>query len=107
MKDDKFKEYCLTNIKRLFPDVADTDGHRVILKCDSGPGRMNLSLIFKLRAAGFLLYPCVPNTTAVTQETDISFGLFKHLFHKNLNQLTDNRLERNVNVTFTLVVIGL
>ena len=55
----------LTNLDCLYQDVADTEGHKVILKVDSGPGQMNIKLLAKVRARGYYLYPGVPNTTAI------------------------------------------
>ena len=60
----------------------------MIIKLDSGPGRLNVKLLAKLQTEGFYLYPCVPNTTHVSQETDISYGLFKSKFRANLEKLT-------------------
>ena len=60
---------------RLYPDVADEPGKRVIIKCDSGPGQLNVKLLLAdLRVAGFILYRGVPNIqlSHITQETDIS-----------------------------------
>ena len=37
MNDENSKKYMLSNYDCLYPDVADTEGHRVILKVDSGP----------------------------------------------------------------------
>ena len=45
-------------------------GKWVIIKVDSGPGRLNKTLLARLRNVGFILYPGMPNTTAVIQETD-------------------------------------
>ncbi len=56
----------------------------MILKVDSGPGRMNMDLLAKLKMLGFILYPCVPNTTHVTQETDQNYGPFRMQFSINL-----------------------
>ena len=71
----------------LYPDAADEDGKRVIIKCNLGPGRLNVDLLADLQNKGFILYPCVPNTTHITQETDISYGFFKHKFRHNLKKL--------------------
>ena len=46
MNDKEFEKYVLTNLERLCSDVVDNvAGHRVILKVDSGPGRMNIKLL--------------------------------------------------------------
>ena len=108
MNDEEFEKYVITNLTRLYPDVADVPGYRVILKVDSGPGRMNIKLLAKLRARGWYLYPGVPNTTAITQETDQSFGEFKSKFRANLNALVDERLAKGgKSVSFRPDVVGL
>ena len=69
MEDCEFEKYVMQLIKRLYPNTLDRPGMRLILKCDSGPGRLLLELLVKLRFIGMYLYPCVPNTSAVTLET--------------------------------------
>jgi hypothetical protein len=64
------------------------------LKCESGPGRLNLDLLADLRLDGFILFPGVPNTTAVTQETDQNYGPFKTQYFKNLDAVVDARLKQ-------------
>jgi hypothetical protein len=49
----------------LYPGARNKPGMHVTLKVDSGPGMMNLNLLARLRCLGFILYPCVPNTTHV------------------------------------------
>ncbi len=73
MDEEEFAKYLLNSIVPLFPHAKDKPGHHVLLKVDSGPGRMNLNLLSKLRLLGFMLYPGVPNTTHVTQETDQNY----------------------------------
>jgi hypothetical protein len=68
------------------------------LKCDSGPGRLQIDLLAKLRHLGVYLYPCVPNTTAVTQETDRTYGKFKTRFCTNLEQLVDECVAQDLPV---------
>ena len=82
MTDDEFEKYVMKNIRKLYPDSSDVPGNRVLLKVDSGPGRMNERLLAKLRARGFYLYPSVPNTIAVSQETDILFGYISSPYFK-------------------------
>ena len=77
----------------LFPDAKDEDGKRVIIKIDSGPGRANMQLLAKLKLLGIILYPGVPNTTSVTQETDQSYGLFKSIFRQNLEDIVNDRID--------------
>jgi hypothetical protein len=66
----KFPAYIRNAIMPLYPDAEPSFGKWVILKCDSGPGRMNLDLLADLQSSGFILFPGVPNTTAVSQETN-------------------------------------
>ena len=68
--DDEHTTPTLTRQQR---DAAPVKGRWVVIKCDSGPGRLNTTLLVYLRYHGFILYPGVPNTTAVTQETDQSY----------------------------------
>ncbi len=70
MDNKEFAKYMQGSIVPLFPDAVDEPGRRVLLKVDSGPGRMNLKLLTTLKLIGIILYPCVPNTTQMTQETD-------------------------------------
>jgi hypothetical protein len=100
MDDREFEEYIMNSILPLYPNTRDRPGKRIILKCDSGPGRLQIELLAKLRFLGVYLYPCVPNTTAVTQETDRTYGKFKSAFRTNLELLVDEcvRLEKSVSV---------
>ena len=41
MDDDEFFEYLQNLIMPLYPDSAPMNGKKVVLKCDSGPGRLN------------------------------------------------------------------
>ena len=69
MDDKEFKNYVINSIMLLYPDARDEPGKLVMLKVDSGPGRLNSELRVLLRFHGFCLYPGVPNATAVSQET--------------------------------------
>ena len=51
------------------------------------------------------MYSGVPNTTAVSQETDISFGYFKSLFQENLRQMTKDALEQGGQVSLNIAAI--
>jgi hypothetical protein len=92
---------------KLFPDAAPVRGRWVILKCDSGPGRLNPTLLAYLRFHGFILYPGIPNTTAVTQETDQSYGPFQTAVRTNLQVIIDERIDANKTTTLSPWIIGL
>ena len=82
MDEREFRSYFLNSIVPLFPDAQDVKGKRVIMKVDSGSCKMELGFLAEARTLGFIVYQEVPNTTAVTQETDQSYGPFKTQFQK-------------------------
>ena len=94
MDMEEFAKYLRNSIMPLYPNAAPEFGKWVILKCDSGPGRLNLDLLADLRSDGFILFPGVPNTTAVSQETDQNYGPFKTQYCKNLDAVVDERLKK-------------
>ena len=75
--NEKFFEYLRRSIVKLYPDAPPVKGLWVIIKCDSSPGHLNPNLLAFLRFHGFMLYPGIPNTTTITQETDQSYGQFQ------------------------------
>ncbi len=83
--NDEFGKYLMNSIVPLYPHARNRAGHHVMLKVDSGPGRMNLNILAKLRHLGFVLYPCVLNTTHITQVTDQMYGPFKTQFLNTLD----------------------
>jgi hypothetical protein len=107
MDEIEFEKYIKNSILHLYPDACDVPGKRVIIKVDSGPGRLNLELLAELRLMGFYLYPGVPNTTAVTQETDRNYGPFKSRFRRNLGDIVDARIEQNKSVSLQPWLIGM
>ena len=48
MESEEFAKYLFGSIVILFPHAKDKPGHRVLLKVDLRPGRMNLNLLAKL-----------------------------------------------------------
>jgi hypothetical protein len=68
---------------------------------------MNLKLLAKLRLLGFVLYPGVPNTTHVTQETDQNYGPFKTQFLSNLDLIVDARLTLKKSLSLQQKFVGL
>jgi hypothetical protein len=92
MDATEFSKYLLGLVNTLYPDVSDVPRRRVIVKCDSGPGRENLEMLAQLRVLGVYLFPSVPNSSSVTQEMDQLYALFKSIVRKNLAILFDARL---------------
>ncbi len=107
MDNVEFEKYMLNSIVPLFPNARDKAGHRVLLKVDSGPGRLSLKLLAKLRMLGFVLYPSVPNTTHVTQETNQNYGPFKTQFLSNLDLIVDARLLKKKSLSLQPKFMGL
>ena len=107
MDDEEFFEYLKKSIMKLWPDAAPVKGRWVVIKVDSGPGRLNPDLLSFLRFHGFILYPGVPNTTAVTQETDQSYGPFQTAIRTNLQLIIDERLRIDATRSLSPWIIGL
>jgi len=91
MNSLELDKYIKKAILPFCPDVVDIPGKRVLLKVDSGPGRMNVDMLASLRSQGVYLAPGVPNATHVTQETDQNHGLFKSVYRSNLRRLVEAR----------------
>ena len=106
MDDCEFEKYMMNSLVALYPDARDEEGLRVLVKVDSGPGRLNPQLLARLRLMGFYLYPGVPNTTAVTQETDRNYGPFKSQFRKNLDLVVQRRIKAKVSVSLQPWLVG-
>lgn len=100
MDDEEFYKYVMTGIVTLYPHAAPEHGRWVVLKLDSGPGRLNNDLLARLRFLGFLIFPGVPNTTAVSQETDWNYSAFKTQFLTNLALALDEKMKQNEPLTF-------
>jgi hypothetical protein len=64
----ELEKYFNNLILPLSPDIEDIPGKRVIMKLDSGPGRLNIEMLATLRLKGLYLVPGVPNTTSNTSE---------------------------------------
>jgi hypothetical protein len=85
MDKGEFQKYLIGSLFALYPDVKNVKGKRVLIKVDSGPGRLNALLLCTCCLLGYVLYPGVPNTTAVLQETDRNYGPFKTAFRDILD----------------------
>jgi hypothetical protein len=49
MDSEEFEKHVLGSIVPLYPTERDKPGHRVMLKVDSGPSRMNINLLAQLQ----------------------------------------------------------
>ena len=59
MDDVTFKAYIIEVISRVYPDLANEEGKRVLLICDGGPGRYNKETIDWCRENGVDVFPPV------------------------------------------------
>eukprot|EP00536_Pseudo-nitzschia_multiseries_P016225 jgi/Psemu1/45378/gm1.45378_g len=87
MDSVEFRKYFETSILALFSDAQPAKGKYVCFIVDSGPGRSDPELHRLMSTEGFLLIAGVPNTTHVTQVTDVSFDPFKTAFRYNKKKL--------------------
>ena len=85
----------------LHPDMENVPGKRVIVKVDSGPGRLNVTMLAEMKLKGLCVIPGVPNTTSKTQETDQSCGPFKTCCRANLSTLSTARFEAKKSLAIT------
>ena len=76
----------------LFTDAPEIPGKGVEIFVDSGPGRVNSSMLTQISICGFYLIPGVPNTTHVTHATDRNYGLFKSVYRYNIVKITEYRV---------------
>jgi hypothetical protein len=107
MDHEEFAKYMQCSIAPLFPDALDQPGCCVLLKVISGPSKINLQLLASLKLLDIVLYPCIPNTTHVTQETDQLYGPFKTQFLTNLDLITEARLDSNKSLLLAPKMVGL
>ena len=61
MDNCEFRQYIVNSILPLYPKTCNKPGHCLLLKCDSGPGQLQIELLAELRYLRVYLYPCVPN----------------------------------------------
>ena len=73
MDDVELDEYLSNSLIPSYPGDEDVKGKRVLFKLDSGPVRLGIKLLARLCLFGFVLYPGVPNTTAVSQDTNRNY----------------------------------
>jgi len=109
MNSVELDKYFKCAMLPLYPDIEDIPLKRVIVKLDSGPGRMNVEMLAHLRIRGLYMVPGLPNSTGKTQETDQNYGPFKGGYRTNLQELASVRFEKKKTITITdlpLLVFG-
>lgn len=83
MDDAEFEEYLMNSIVPFWPNVKPVKGYWVIIKADSGPGRLNASLLARLRQLSFILYPVRPTRPPLPRRRT-GYGHVKHILRDNL-----------------------
>ena len=101
MNSVELAKYMKSAVLPLYPDMEDKPGKRIIMKLDSGPGRMNVEMLAELRLLGCYVVPGVPNTTSKTQETDQNYGPMKSCYRKNLRYLSQERFQKGLSLHVT------
>jgi hypothetical protein len=88
MNNEDFECYIDNNIVPLFPNLEDTPGKCILLKVDSGRGWNWRDLLNRCWFRGVYIYPGLPNSTSMQQETDINFyGPFKGVVRRSLAKI--------------------
>jgi len=109
MNAAKLEQYFYKTMLPLYPDLEDVPRKRVIVKVDSGPGRMHLPMLASLQLKGLCVVPGLPNSTSKTRETDQNYGPFKTHYRGNLLDLSQARFEKRKTITINdlpLIVFG-
>ena len=105
MDEEEFCKYVEECIVPLYPDAEDKPGKRVLLLVDSGPGRMQVAMLARLKLLGIYLKAGAPNTTHITQPTDQNYGMFKSIYRTNLKLLTKHTTSIK-HISIPLLVFG-
>jgi hypothetical protein len=92
MNEEMFLKYVTELLMVLYPNSEDVSGKRVILKSDSGPGRLGIEYRFQAKAEGVYVYPGLPNGTEAGQECDQLFAYLKTLTGANQEKLYEARV---------------
>jgi hypothetical protein len=111
INNEEFDKYIDNSIVPLYPDLEDMPGKQVFLKVDSSPGCNGRDLLNKAWFQGVYLFPGLPNTTSVQQETDINYGPFKSIVRSNLKKIATacflaQKLMKLGPSTFGLIIYG-
>ena len=92
MDNVEFDEYLSRPLIPLYPGAENVKWKRVLFKLDSGPGRLGVNLLARLCLLGFVLYPGVTNTTAVSQDANRNYSPFKTAFRIILDKIFKERM---------------
>lgn len=92
MNKEMLVEFFDRVVLPLYPDAADNERSRLLIKIDSGPGCNNPDCLTRLRARGGYLYPGLPNGTECGQECDQLFAFLKRLIYANRSKLLGSKV---------------
>ncbi len=112
MNNEGFERNIDNSIVTLFPDHEDMPGNCILLKIESGRGCNLRDLLNKCWFRGVYIYPSLPKSTPMQQETDINFyGPFKSVVWRNLAKIAMTCYAKEITMslettTFGLIVYG-
>jgi hypothetical protein len=107
MDATEFEKFQLNTMHHYFPVARDVNGHRVRQQLDSGPGRMNQTMLPRLRLQGIRITPKLPSSIHISQEMDQLFSFFKSIFRSNLEVLTEYQLRKDGKTSIGRFHVGL
>ena len=102
-----FVAYIINYILPIYPNSRGVPFKRILINMDSRPGQFNIYILVKLRANGLILYPGVPNSTGITQETDRNYGPFKAAFCQVLDRVFQQYITKKVSVSLLPTLVSL
>jgi hypothetical protein len=111
MNNKEFEGYIDNSIIPLFPNLDDTPGKCILLKVGSGRARNWWDLFNKCWFRGVYIFPGLPNSTSMQQETDIKYGPFRGSVWRNLAKIATTCYAKRITMflgtsTFGLIVCG-
>ena len=103
----EFEKYLNATILPLYPDASEIPYKRVEIIVDSDPGRVNTMMFAELRIQGVYLIPGVPNTTHVTQATNLNYSPFRTKYQDSLSKLTEHciKMKKTIQPSEILLLI--
>jgi hypothetical protein len=108
MNNKEFERYIDNSIVPLFPNLEDMPWKCILLKVDSGCKCNWRDLLNKCPFSSGSIYPGLPNSTSMQQETDINFyGLFKGVILRNLAKIAMTCYAKEITMSLGTSTFGL
>ncbi len=107
MHNEEFERCTKNSIVPIFPNLEDIPGKCILLKVDSSHQRNWRNLLKKCRFRGVYIYPSLPNSTSMQQETDVNYGPFKGVIRRNLAKIATTCYAKGITMTQETSTFGL